>query len=79
MKQLITLGIAACAALLVACTWRGSYESIRQSARNECQRELSDAERKACLERMQDSFDEYMRKRQAVQDEHDSARFSPSE
>lgn len=72
MKRMFTLGIAGCAALLGACTWRGSYESLRQTARNECQREFSDAERKACLERFEDSFDEYTRKREAVKRGNDA-------
>jgi hypothetical protein len=66
MKFWMTTGIVVCLAALGACSTRGSYESIRQTARNECNEKFSDAERSACLERTQDSYDEYTRKREAV-------------
>lgn len=59
---LIVIGLAA----LGACTTRGAYEGVRQGARNECNEKASEAEYQACMERTQDSHDEYKRKREAV-------------
>jgi hypothetical protein len=64
------VAIALCLVSVSACTTRGTYEAIRQNERNECYRKPSDSERAACLERTQDDYDTYQRKRASVIRDH---------
>ena len=59
--------IAACVAVVAlttgGCTMRMAYEAVRQGARSDCQNEPTQEAEERCLERTQDSYDEYQRKR----------------
>lgn len=66
MKYSSCFVLCVCLLSVEACTTRGAYEAIRQNDRNECYRKPSDADRAGCLERTQDTFDEYNRKRDAA-------------
>jgi hypothetical protein len=44
------------------CTTGAVYESARSAQRNQCLK-LPESERQACLERIQDDYDTYKRKR----------------
>lgn len=66
MKRVLTL----CAAVLAfcasnGCSSRAAYEAVRANERNRCN-ELPETERQRCLDRTQDDFDEYQRKKSEV-------------
>jgi len=45
------------------CTYRAWYEGIHESQRQDCY-EYSEPERSKCLERMNQTYDEYMKERE---------------
>ena len=54
-----------------ACTSRGIYESNRQDAHSACLNKLSGIERDKCLDRISQSYDEYTREREKVQQDEE--------
>lgn len=47
------------------CTTGAAYEGARNAQRNQCLK-LPESERQACLERIQDDYDTYKRKRETT-------------
>jgi hypothetical protein len=52
-----------------ACTSRGLYEARQQDAHTACLSKISGIERDKCLERTSQSYDDYTREREKVQQE----------
>lgn len=63
---LITLGAVGMLAL-GACTSRSIYEARQQDAHNACLNNPSGIERDKCLDRTSQSYDDYTREREKVQ------------
>ena len=56
---------------LCACTSRGIYESARQDARTACLYKPSGIERDKCLDKNSQSYDDFTREREKVQQEEE--------
>lgn len=66
MKLATTALIVICLVSVGACSTRSLYGGVREGARNQCNEKVSEADRNECLQRTQDSYDEYNRKRAEV-------------
>ncbi len=64
---------ASAATLLAGCTTRGVYEGVRRGERMRCQ-EVADSERAKCLQRQEDDYDTYRRKREEAATSQDATR-----
>lgn len=54
-------------ALLAGCSQRGWYEGVKQSHRFQCS-QVPQSEREDCLARHEDSYEEYRRRREGVEE-----------
>lgn len=68
MKKLaFTYGLLACAALLSGCSV--GYDILQDRSRDACDKIMDYSERKACLQRNSETYEQYEKKRQKLQDE----------
>ena len=68
---LIALGAMQILSIGGCTTSRALYEERQQTAHNECLNKLSGIERDKCLERTSQSYDEYTREREKVQQDEE--------
>jgi hypothetical protein len=65
MNRFLSLAVLVLTLGMSGCTTGAVYEGARNMQRNQCL-SLPESERQACLERIQDDYETYKRKREAI-------------